>query len=151
MDRFESNIISHLSLVVRDIEKTARNYSELFGVPMPEIIHEDESSGCRSTYAGREINAAYKIAFIRMGLITLELIQPGDAKSVWKDFLEHNGEGIHHMGFNMKNGEETLSFLQDKGLNIIQKTENKWGKNYYVDTHSLLGVMLELCEKQKTK
>lgn len=135
MDKMETNIITHISIVVRDIVKTIENYTSFFNIKSPEIVDSE----------------AYKIAFIRMGLINLEFIQPLNGDSIWKEHLECYGEGVHHIGFRIKNSEEYLEFLNSSGLKILQEVENDHGKNYYIDTKSTLGVILELSEIQSNK
>jgi 4-hydroxyphenylpyruvate dioxygenase-like putative hemolysin len=42
-------------------------------------------------------NLRFKIA--QVGDIQIQLCQPGEGKSPYKDFLEKKGEGIYHLGF----------------------------------------------------
>jgi len=142
----ETNIISHIAIVVKDINKTAKHYSELFGIPMPEIIYESKETGCCSEYFGKLVNCSYEIAFMRFGIMVLELIHPCSEENVWKDYFDRHGEGVHHIGFNIRD-DKNIKFLEDNGMAIVQKTENKMGMNYYFDSNASLGVMIELCQK----
>ncbi|HWT73250.1 MAG TPA: VOC family protein [Mobilitalea sp.] len=142
----ETGIISHIAIAVKDIERTAKQYSELFGIKMPDIFEEGEETGCSLEYMGKQINCSYKIAFMRMGIMVLELIQPCSEENVWKDYLDQHGEGVHHLGFRIRD-ESNVEFMKEQGISLVQKTENKYGKNYYFDSKDELGVMIELCQK----
>jgi len=38
-------------------------------------------------------------AFFELGSVQIELIQPDENPSVWREDLDKNGEGIHHIAF----------------------------------------------------
>jgi catechol 2,3-dioxygenase-like lactoylglutathione lyase family enzyme len=71
-------------------------------------------------------NSSYtlKIAAAPWGPV-LELLQPAGGKSVWSDFLETNGEGIHHLCFDVSNWDEVVAQLKKQGARLLvgAKTE----------------------------
>ncbi len=151
MDKLDSTIIWQVALVVRDIEKTAGNYAELFGVAMPEIIYGGSYEETHVEYKGKPVKAEYKMAFIKMGLLQLELIEPNDEPSAWRDFLDNHGQGVHHVAIHVGDVCQTLDFLKSKGVRLLQKGEFSGGSYHYADTYSKLGMVLELSEKKKKR
>lgn len=76
-----------VGIVVRDITKSAQAYAKLFGVDMPSIVVTDEYEKAHTLYNGQPSKARAKLAFFDAGSLQLELIEPIDGPSTWKDFL----------------------------------------------------------------
>ncbi len=151
MEKLDSTIVWQIAIVVEDIEKTARNYSELFGVEMPEIIYGGPPEETKVLYRDNPVRAEHKMAFIKMGLMQLEIIEPNHQPSAWRDFLDNQGEGVHHIALNVGDVTETLEFLNTKGMKLLQRGEFGGGSYHYVDSYPALGVVLELSEKKKER
>jgi len=56
-----------------------------------------------------------RVAFAKIGDVEWELIQPLDDKSIYAEFLEKHGEGLHHVAFDVENFHETLTFCRAEG------------------------------------
>lgn len=129
--------------VVKDMDKVIDYYASLgigpFGEPR-QIITSHE-------YKGKTINTKAKFLLTNMGEVDFELIQPIEGPSVWQDFLEKKGEGLHHIGFFVKNIDEAEQNLVNQGLNIIQKGRSDKGGYAYFDTDRVGGVVFELIQK----
>lgn len=143
----ESNIIWHIGIVVNDIEKTAKNYSQLFGIKLPEIISVKPEEP--TFYKDGCFQIEHKMAFFKMGLVQIELIEPNSQPSTWRDFLDKFGEGVHHVSINVRDPKQAVSFLEDKGIKALQKADFEGGSYAYMDARPQLGVILELFEKLK--
>ena len=70
------------------------------------------------TYHGKPADFSAKFCFADMGNVELEIIQPISGKSVWFDFLEKHGEGIHHIKFLVSGLQETKQYLNKYNLPI---------------------------------
>lgn len=149
MDNLDSKIIWQIAIVVNDIKKTAKNYARLFGMEMPEILVSGLKENESVVYKGFQSNAVHKLAFFKMGLLQLELIEPNNEPSTWRDFLDHKGEGIHHVAVFVKNENEALDFMGGKEIYPIQKGIFEMGTYNYMDTEKQLGVILSISEKYK--
>jgi len=149
MDNLDSRIIWQIAIVVRDIKKTAENYARLFGMEMPEILISGLNENESIFYRGNATNAIHKLAFFKMGLIQLELIEPNNEQSTWRDFLDHKGEGVHHVAVFVENEKDALEFLAGKEINPIQRGIFEMGTYNYMDTEEQLGVILSISEKYK--
>ena len=80
--------------------------------------------------------------------VQMELIEPNEAPSVWRDFLNENGEGIHHIAFNVTGMEEVIKELEAEGVNLVQygKYGDASGHYAYMDGHKDYKCLIELLE-----
>jgi hypothetical protein len=60
------------------------------------------------------------MAFTELGTVELELIQPMEGESIWKDYLREHGEGIHHIRFNVDDLDPVQAYLHEKGIESAQ-------------------------------
>ena len=141
-----TNVICQIGLVVRDIERTAKAYADVFGMDVPSVIITDPEEVTNIKFRGDPTSARAKLAFFRMGDISLELIEPVGGPSTWKEFLDEHGEGVHHIAFRIKGMERVLTYLTGKGIPDIQRGDYTGGRYAYVDSAPSLGVILELLE-----
>ena len=136
--------MAHVAIVVRDIESTTRTYAELLGIDPPGI-----KLGTSPQYMGEPTGGKAKMAFIHLENISLEFFEPVGGPSAWQEFLDTNGEGVHHFGFWIEGMDEKVELFESKGMPVIQSGGGDWGKFRYVDATSGLAVMVELLEKNQ--
>jgi len=143
-----SRTVCQIGLVVRDVEKSARAYAALLGVDVPAwgLTAPEEKSHIR--YRGQPTQGRAKIAFFQLDNIALELIEPVGGPSAWQEFLETQGEGVHHIAFRIKGIDAEVASLEAKGLPLLQRGDFTGGRYAYMDSASPLGVILELLEIQ---
>jgi len=142
----DTNVICQIGIIVRDIERTAKAYADIFGMDTPKIIITDTEEITHIKFRGAPTQARAKLAFFQMGSLSLELIEPVGDPSTWKEFLDEHGEGVHHIAFRIKGMDEVLESLNEKGISTIQRGDYTGGRYAYVDSTSALGVILELLE-----
>lgn len=141
-----TNIVTQVGIVVRDIETKARAWSQILGLPMPDIIITDEYDKARTEYNGRPTPARAKLAFFNMGQVSVELIEPIDGPSTWKDQLDAHGDSIHHIAFVIKGMADRIAYLAGNGVPLVQRGEYTGGRYAYLDGTAQLGAVLELLE-----
>jgi catechol 2,3-dioxygenase-like lactoylglutathione lyase family enzyme len=142
-----TNIVVQVALVVHDIEKTIEAYADFFGVEKPNWMLTGPYEETQAEYMGKPSSARAKLAFFPIGdNITLELIEPDNEPSTWRDDLNKNGEGIHHIAFTVKGMKEIVAKLGRNGMPLIQKGEYKGGRYAYIDAKDTLKTVLELLE-----
>jgi methylmalonyl-CoA/ethylmalonyl-CoA epimerase len=137
---------TQVGVVVKDIEKSAKAYAEILGVPVPAWELTDPVEKAHTLYLGKSSPARAKLAFIQLPNIVVELIEPVSGPSTWQDFLETKGEGVHHLAFEVKDMDRRLAELKAKGLSLIQRGDYIGGRYCYVDATAQLGLILELLE-----
>jgi catechol 2,3-dioxygenase-like lactoylglutathione lyase family enzyme len=138
-----------IGVVVRDIQKTIETYTELFQWGPFEIAEREyrEYTEATSTYHGKPGNFKYRVAYAQLGPIQLELIQPLDGRSIYDEFLETRGEGLHHFGVSIDRIEERIAALKQMGIEVLQSGERPGRKHAFMDTEPPTGIMIELREK----
>lgn len=144
---FGDNIVVQVGLVVKDIEKSIDSYVSVFGLQERPQAHETdgvEKSNMR--YHGEPSEARAKLAFVKMGQVTIELIEPIGGPSTWQEFLDTHGEGVHHIAFMVKDTDQVVAYLNSRGIPTAQRGDYTGGQYTYMDSAPQLGVILELLE-----
>lgn len=145
----DTNKITQLAFVVKDIDRTADAFCTLLGVEKPPVLPSGSSDVTQVVYKGERTEGKAKFLFIQTPLIEIELIEPADSPSTWKEHLESKGEGIHHIAFVVDDLDEKVERLEKLGYPWIQRGNfwNNKGKYAYIDTRSDYKVIIELLEK----
>jgi len=141
--------LGQVGIVVRDIDETIRYYKEAFGIG-PWAVFEGEPAECIEK--GQRITFRGRMAMAQTGRVELELIQILEGRSFHSDFLEEQGEGIHHIGFFVKDFDERLAAVREAGIGILHqgflKQMGLTIKYAYLDTTATGGVIIELIEQR---
>jgi len=142
-----TNTVVQVGLIVRNIEKSIDAYMGIFDLTERPVARETESADVTNIkYRGETTPGRAKLAFIKMGQVTIELIEPIGGPSTWQEFLDTHGEGVHHLAFQVKGTQQVVSFLNGKGVPMVQQGDYKGGMYTYLDSAPQLGVILELLE-----
>ena len=134
-----------VGMVVRDRETILKNMKDVFGVE-PAMVTKTTADQ-NSTYYGEQADYEADLLFYRFAGVELEFVVPVRGKSIWQDFLDEKGEGIHHVLFNVDNYEEAKAQMAEHGISLMQEGAStlqagaKWG---YFDTAKLLPFIIEM-------
>ncbi|WP_339278872.1 VOC family protein [Paenibacillus sp. FSL W8-1187] len=141
-----TNVITQIGILVHDIDKTSRVYADFFGMDVPPAILTDAPEIARTEFEGAPSPARARLAFFDMGSLQMELIEPDEHPSTWRNYLNEHGEGVHHIAFQIAGMAEKISVLEGKGYALQQKGEYTGGRYAYMDTAPDLKVLVELLE-----
>jgi hypothetical protein len=142
-----THIVTQIAYLVHDIEKTSGDFANFLGLPKPEIKLTDSIEKSQAVYRGNPTKARAKLAFFDVGEnLRLELIEPDMSPSWWRECLDKNGEGFHHIAFVIKGMEEKISILEKMGMHLMQRGEYRGGRYAYIDTFDKLKTYIELLE-----
>lgn len=141
-----TNTVVQVGIIVRDIEAKARAWAEILGLPMPDIKITARTEIAHTEYGGEPTRARAKLAFLHMGQVDVELIEPVGEPSTWKDQLTQHGDSLHHIAFRIKGMPDKLAYLDAKGVPLLQRGDYTGGRYAYVDGGAQLGCVLELLE-----
>ena len=142
-----TNLVTQIGILVNDIEKSSQDYADFLGIDKPQWIITDEYDKTHAEYLGKPLNARAKLAFFTVGPnLTIELIEPSAEPSTWRDDLNKNGEGVHHIAFVVKGMKEKIEVCQRNGMPLLQKGEYTGGRYAYMDSKSSLKTLIELLE-----
>ena len=93
-----------------------------------------------------------KTAFLKVGEVKLELLEPTCPESTIATFIEKNGGrgGMHHLAFCVEDGvAEALAEVDAKGIRLIDKAPRKGAEGLniaFLHPKSTMSVLTELCE-----
>ncbi len=141
-----TSTVAQIGILVHDIEKTAKVYSEFLGVE-PKFVTTDAYNQAETNYLGSPSEARAKLAFFSVGpSLDIELIEPDEHPSTWRHDLDKNGEGIHHIAFFIKGMDEKVMVLNQKNMPLLQRGKYTGGEYSYIDATDDLKIVLELLE-----
>lgn len=141
-----STTVMQVGIIVANIEAAAQAWADLLGVPVPEISVTDPLEQSQAQYHGQPTTAQAKLAFIPLGQVTLELIEPMGEPSTWGEHLAAHGTSLHHIAFEIKGMPERIAALGAHGLPLVQKGEYVGGRYAYLDGQEKYGAVVELLE-----
>ena len=112
---------SQVAIICNDIEATKKAYALFLGKEVPPTLNGGEYSVTKTEYYGQpKPDANCLMAFFDMGNIQFEIIQPNEAKSTWRDFLEQHGEGLHHLAFTVPDIHKAIEDMKAQGYELTQ-------------------------------
>ncbi|MEM0028516.1 MAG: VOC family protein [Ignisphaera sp.] len=138
--------VVQIAIVVKDIEKVLENWVKLLGTEKPSIIETEDWEKTKMMFRGMPSSGRAKLAFINMDNIVIELIEPIDGPSTWKEFLDKHGNGIHHIAFSVENADDCVKSLESVGGYKEQEGFFEEGKYVYVNAVESLGAIIELLQ-----
>jgi catechol 2,3-dioxygenase-like lactoylglutathione lyase family enzyme len=147
----ENNILDptnfcQIGIVVKNIDETINFYTKAFGIGPYKVKYVDYSD---ATYYGETAGYSGKRAFFNLGTIQIELIELVEGKTIHEDFLKKHGEGLHHIGFKVKNLHKSKENAEKAGFKITQGFMRPDGSGFaYLDSEKIGGVIFELIKYQ---
>ncbi|MDR2568763.1 MAG: VOC family protein [Oscillospiraceae bacterium] len=136
----DTNIVTQIAFVVKDMETTKQKLADFLGVEPPDHFATQKSpNNMVKGESAPDISAL--LCFFQVGPnLTIELIEPNGISSVWQDVLDEQGEGFHHIAFGIKGMDEKVKACEDAGMKCLQR-----GKGYtYLDGRDDLKFIVEL-------
>jgi len=132
-------------MVVEDIEKAAEAWSKLFNVPKPEIMSDPPRENPDLTYRGKPALYGIKMAVIKAGAFVVELIEPDENPSTFREFLDKHGNGVHHLGFEVGDRRDAIiAELEASGFDMRTVGYYPGSSWTVVDSEDALGVNLNI-------
>ncbi len=135
----------HIGVVVKDMDRTIQRLSSTFGIDSWDIRErhypEEQVAVGKGPFA-------YRVAFAALGPIELELIEVLEGHTIHADFLNTNGEGIHHIGFRVPDVQQTVTALQQQGIGVLQSAFREEARYAYMDPAELGGIMFEFVDRK---
>lgn len=113
---------TQIGVVVKDVDHSVKVLEEVFGIGPFRVIDWPPSNrpDMEKYYHGEPGNFTARMAFADLGNTELELIQPKEGNSIWADFLQEHGEGIHHIRFNVDDVHQVMEYLDKFGISSAQ-------------------------------
>lgn len=142
-----TKIVTQIGFVVNDIEKTSQAFADFLGVEKPQWSLTDTIDKTHGEFNGQPCPARAKLAFFHVGeTLDIELIEPDETPSVWRNVLNEKGEGVHHIAFVVNGMKEKILALEGNGMKLLQRGEYTGGRYAYIDCVDQLKTIVELLE-----
>jgi methylmalonyl-CoA/ethylmalonyl-CoA epimerase len=111
--------INQIGIVVNDVELVAKNYWDILGIGPWTVFDWETPLVYGRTYHGESALTREKIATSQVGNLQLELLQPVEGPSIYRDWIREHGEGLHHMNFSVDDMDEVSAVLTNQGFPCI--------------------------------
>ncbi|NJC98621.1 MAG: hypothetical protein FIB03_20195 [Anaerolineae bacterium] len=152
---FLKNGIAQIAILVDDLEKAVENYWFLCGIGPWHIYTYAKPLVKEMSYHGHPAEYEMRIALSQIGSMRIELIEAKEGNSIYKDFIEEHGYGVHHLGILVEDMDNALAQARSAGFNIIQDGSGFGldgdGHYAYLETERPLGVTLELIQRPRAR
>ncbi|MDR3376046.1 MAG: VOC family protein [Ancalomicrobiaceae bacterium] len=143
--------VIQIAHVVRNLDEAMKAYHETLGMG-PWNVYKFAPPDVRdSEVNGKPSDHAYWLAVTWRDGIQFELIQPGTGRSIYDDFLDKHGEGLHHLKLYYTDCAKALADYTKRGFKIIQSGKFDEDEFYYLDTEKTLGYVIELGNNGKIR
>jgi methylmalonyl-CoA/ethylmalonyl-CoA epimerase len=136
-----------LGVIVRNMERAVDYYSSVFGIG-PFTVYDFEPE--KHWFNGTPSHLRLRMGKASWGGLELELLEPLEGKSLHREFLDANGEGVQHLGFLVSDYETVYDRFVKAGFNPAMRAEtsvqayNGYLKACYFDTRSIGGIIFEI-------
>lgn len=100
--------------------------------------------------AGKEVELDFNLLFAYSGGLQIELIEENSQNAlIFKDYLDQQGQGLHHLGFFVADMDAKLNIANQSGLEVLFEGRFKTAgggsvRFAYLDTRQQCGIILEL-------
>ena len=130
------NKIDHIGIAVRSIDGALPLYRDVFGLKFcgDEIVEEQ----------------GVRVAFLEIGDVAIELLEPLSDDSPVGKFLARRGEGIHHIALLTDEIDAARSRVSGRGVRLLSETplDGAHGKLIsFMHPKDTGGVLLELTQR----
>ena len=136
-----------IAIVVEDIESAVDAWCTLFDAPRPEVRVSDATPNPDETYRGEVAAYGLKVAVIdcsERGFI-IELHEPDQNPSTFREFLDQHGNGVHHVGFQVGDARDAVvAEVESMGYALRTVGMYPGGSWTIVDGEASLGVNLNI-------
>ena len=135
-------------VVVRDIQKAMENFWGVLGIG-PWSLYTFQPPGLTdTTLRGKAQHYSMKLAITYMGDVCWELVEPLEGPSIYKEFLEQKGEGLHHVQFDVDDYDEAIDAFEEKGIGILMSGTFDGSTYAYLDTEEPLTMIAEIVKRR---
>jgi methylmalonyl-CoA/ethylmalonyl-CoA epimerase len=128
---------NHIGVIVRDLDEAVKYYESL-GV-----------FAFQKEFGGGEGRARLRVA--EMGANRIELIAPSTGPPLFREFLDKNGEGIHHIAYDVTSLDAEIAGMTGKGIPVMMSMRRPDSSGIaFFDLRKIGGVIIELMQMPKT-
>jgi methylmalonyl-CoA/ethylmalonyl-CoA epimerase len=127
--------IDHVGIAVKSIDEATKFWVDTLGLKLSHIEEVPEQKA--------------RVAVLKVGETTIELVEPTSPDSPIQRFIEKRGEGLHHLTLQTDHLAERLKSLKDANVALIDEKPRLGASGAqiaFLHPKSAHGVLVELCE-----
>ena len=127
--------INHIGIAVQSLDATLPFYRDVLRMPLAGIEEVSEQK--------------VRVAMLGVGESKIELLEPTSDDSPVAKFLEKNGQGIHHVAYEVDDIDQAITSLIADGARMIDEKPRNGAHGTriaFVHPKSSHGVLTELCQ-----
>jgi methylmalonyl-CoA/ethylmalonyl-CoA epimerase len=137
------NKLHHVCIVVNDLDKAVAYY-EALGVG-PWFDYPKSGTYVEFEVPNKAASDAMRYKCVDLENVQIQLCEPGPLDSPQRRFLEQNGEGVYHLGFEVPDRDEAEAAGRALGLGVMARGKRIDNSGFcYFDTGRGAGVVLEI-------
>jgi methylmalonyl-CoA/ethylmalonyl-CoA epimerase len=129
--------VEHIAIAVKSLNSSDSLFSKILNIkPYKQERVESE-----------KVNTS----FFKIGDSKIELLEPIGNDGPISRFLEKEGEGIHHIAFEVEDIKSEMERLKKEGFELLNSEPRKGADNKlvcFLHPKTANGVLIELCQKQ---
>ncbi len=124
--------VNHIGIAVKNMDEAREFWRKKFGVESPPPVTERDMQIC----------------MIKLGDVLVELIAPVGNEGIMAKFLQKNGEGFHHICYEVDNIFSAVEELEAKGVQLVSREprEGAEGKIVFLHPKGTQGVLTEIVQ-----
>jgi methylmalonyl-CoA/ethylmalonyl-CoA epimerase len=125
-----------ICVVTHDVDAAVRRYAERFGIG-PWWVQDAKAPAMTETKVrGVETPFSMRLALAWVGDLMWEIIQPLEGPTVYRDYLERNGNGVQHAAFSYgaRSFEQARAEFIARGFEPVQELTWNGVRVCYLDT-----------------
>lgn len=120
--------------------------------PNADALAETLGAALGAKRGGEELldGGALRVLFLRLGSLTLELLEPRSPGHTVARFLEKRGPGLHHVSLEVAGIEAVLERCREAGVQLIDAKPRAGAHGTqvaFLNPKSLGSVLFELCDR----
>jgi methylmalonyl-CoA/ethylmalonyl-CoA epimerase len=128
--------IDHVAIAVNDLEAAIKYYGDVFGATVDhrEVV---ESDGVEE-------------ALLKVAESYVQLLTPTRDDSPVAKYLANKGEGLHHIGYRVKDCAAALQAIKDAGGRVIDDAPRPGSRGTtvaFVHPKAIFGTLIELVQE----
>lgn len=127
--------VGHIGILVRDIERIVRRFTEALSLPLPPIKDISERK--------------MKVSVVSLGDVDLEFLEDYSEDGPFTKIVQNRGNTIHHIALLTDRIEEDIKILKARGVQMVDsvpKVGLRGKKIAFISSEVLDGISIELSE-----
>lgn len=130
--------IDHIGIAVKDLRSALKLYTDVLKLEVKKIEEFEDLN--------------VKVAFIPVGEVLVELVQPASNDAPLAKRINEHGEGLYHLAFRVKNIDEALKEMKRMGIEMRDNDPKTGGMGSRIamsKPDSTNNVIIELVERSE--